>query len=227
MSDEQQQPEQFQVAQTEQPGDKWGDPISEQRQAELKWLAERQREWVGQPEATRGDSVFKGVQLTGADVLWLAEDSGRGDLGRVPNLRLEGADLRDAHLEGADLSRAHLEGANLEGANLSGAHLQGAYLSSAHFEGAVLVEADIGGTALTEAHLEGANLARASLAGADLRLAFFDRITLLHRSSKAIDEAAPKRPVWWRRTPPDPGAGVAVELGGGDVGHIREILGVG
>ncbi len=79
MSDEQQQPEQFQVAQTEQPGDKWGDPISEQRQAELKWLAERQREWVGQPEATRGDSVFKGVQLTGADVLWLAEDSGRGD----------------------------------------------------------------------------------------------------------------------------------------------------
>src|SRR5258706_3818051 len=52
-------------------------------------------------------------------------------------------------------------------------------------------------------------------------------VKLVHRSSKAIDETAPKRPVWWRRTPPDPGAGVAVELGGGDVGHIREILGVG
>ncbi len=54
-----------------------------------------------------------------------------------------------------------------------------------------------------------------------------DRSGMMHCSSKAIDETAPKRPVWWRRTPPDPGAGVAVELGGGDVGHIREILGVG
>src|SRR5258706_16396992 len=49
----------------------------------------------------------------------------------------------------------------------------------------------------------------------------------LRRSSKVIHEAAPERAVWRRRTPPDPGAGVTVELSGGDSGSVGDVVGVG
>jgi hypothetical protein len=64
MSEEQQ----TEAAQT---GDAWDDPISEERKAELKALADQQCEWVKKPELERGDSHFKSVKLTGADVHWL------------------------------------------------------------------------------------------------------------------------------------------------------------
>jgi hypothetical protein len=54
-------------------GTRWGDRISEERQAELKALADKQRQWVAEPETTRGHSVFRGAKLSGADVSWLAE----------------------------------------------------------------------------------------------------------------------------------------------------------
>ena len=50
---------------------------------------------------------------------------------------------------------------------------------------------------------------------------------LMRRSSKAIHEAASERAVWRRRPSPDPGAGVTVELSGGDAGGVGDILGVG
>lgn len=53
-------------------GTRWGDPIREERQAESRVLADRQREWAVQPEAERGNSVFARMHLTGADVFWLA-----------------------------------------------------------------------------------------------------------------------------------------------------------
>src|SRR5258706_707346 len=107
MSDEQSGSEQS--AQPESPaGDHWGDPIRQERQAELKTLAARQREWAAQPEAARGESAFKNVPLTEAEVSWLAEDSGPDSLGFVPNLHLEQASLSAADLEGAYLVRAHL-----------------------------------------------------------------------------------------------------------------------
>jgi len=49
----------------------------------------------------------------------------------------------------------------------------------------------------------------------------------LRRSSKAIHEAASERAVWRRRPSPDPGAGVTVELSGGDAGGGGNILGIG
>ncbi len=105
MSDEQRQ--QVQVAQAEaQPaettGDHWGDPISEERQAELqgyldRWQAESDH---GERTGPFGAGPGKwGVALTGADVFWLAEQSGREMLGAVLNLHLEGTTLLSAHLE--------------------------------------------------------------------------------------------------------------------------------
>lgn len=37
---------------------KWGDPISKERQAQLKELANEQREWLAQPRAERGLSPY-------------------------------------------------------------------------------------------------------------------------------------------------------------------------
>lgn len=182
-----------------QPDEKWGDPISEERQAELRALFERQKEWVAQSEATRGESVFKGVKLTGADVYWLAEWSARYVLGtdsqthrseEVEEARLMAFILPELgastlHLEEADLFRAHLEGAKLDGAHLKGvkldeAHLEGANLEGAHLEEAVLLEAHLEGADISDTHLEGADLFRVHLEGADLSHATFNLQTHLN-----------------------------------------------
>lgn len=133
-------------------------PISAERQAELQGYLDR---W--QAETDHGDCKGpfdnapdqEGVSLTGADVSWLAEQSGRDAFGRVPNLHLERADLRWAHLDGV---------------SLIGAHLDGAILREAHLDGAIL----------REAHLERADLSWAHLAGADLRGAWLDSKTALN-----------------------------------------------
>lgn len=148
-----------------QPGEKWGDPISEARQAELRALFQRQKAWVAQRKATRGESVFKGVHLTGADVFWLAEASGDDWAEWVPNLHLEGADLREAHLAGAVLTGAHLEGVALDRAQLAGADFSLARLAGAH---------------LCRAQLAGADLDLAQLERADLTSATFDKTSHLN-----------------------------------------------
>lgn len=182
----------------------WGNPISDERQADLKELADQQRAWAEQPEAERGDSHFKGVKLTGADVFWLAayalawpagdvaesiEELRSGYGVKVPALHvdaaylydahLQGAILTEAHLEEADLSLAHLEEASLhlahlEKAELSFAHLAGAELSSAHLERAHLWSAYLEQANLGLAHLEGANLIEAHLEGADFYGAYLE-----------------------------------------------------
>jgi uncharacterized protein YjbI with pentapeptide repeats len=173
-------------------GVRWGDPISEERQAELRALADRQREWAAQPEATRGDSHFTGVALTGADVFWLAAHALAGpegdlaalqqELRRFPvyhkkpgmdvyyqegmdlaALYLEGADLRAAQLEAAVLGRAHLAGVNLVDAHLEGANFIEAHLEGAHLAGAYLEGADLFGAYLVRAVLSKAHLACAHL----------------------------------------------------------------
>jgi hypothetical protein len=120
MSGGQQQP--VQVAQAEAPaettGNRWGEPISAERQAELQGYLDR---WEAETDHGEREGPFDGgllklsVDLTGADVLWLAEQSRRRLFGKVPDLHLEHADLRDAHLERANLTGAHLEGAKLGG----------------------------------------------------------------------------------------------------------------
>ena len=104
----------------ETPSDAWGQPISEERQAELQRYIDRRK--------GRHNSTQERPTLTGADVFWLAERSERDAAGRVPNLHLERADLRGAHLDGARLRMAHLEGADLTGAHLNAADLVGCTL---------------------------------------------------------------------------------------------------
>jgi hypothetical protein len=78
-------------------GTRWGDAISEERQAGLRAFADRQRVWATQPEATRRQcsrgrrADGEDVELTGADMFWLASQV-RNENDRVPDLHL-GADL--------------------------------------------------------------------------------------------------------------------------------------
>jgi hypothetical protein len=92
----------------EEIGKRWGDPISDERQAELQgildaWNApdaehgERQGPFDNGPRQWSG-----GVRLSGAEVFWLAERVRSPDIGfpgPVPTLHLEGTDLSYTHLE--------------------------------------------------------------------------------------------------------------------------------
>ena len=166
----------------EPPAPKWGDPISEERQAELQGILHA---WdaLGADHGNK-KGPFADKSLTGADVYWLAERV-RDERGEVPNLHLERAYLRQAHLEGANLIMAHLEGAflfqaHLEGADLGGAHLEGAHLYQAQLKGASLGAAYLEGATLLGAHLEGTDLGGASLDGkTNLSEATLDRKTRL------------------------------------------------
>jgi len=155
-------------------GKRWGDAISVERQVELQGYLDR---WAAVTDHGERRGPFdrggsgdeeRRPYLTGADVFWLAEQSGRLEYGGVPNLHLERANLRGAHLEGATLAAAYL----LE-TNLFGAHLAGADLSNAQLE-----RAD-----LSLAQLQGANLTGAKIWGADLRVAWFDGNTVLNGAS--------------------------------------------
>jgi uncharacterized protein YjbI with pentapeptide repeats len=171
--------------------DAYGQPISAERQAELQAILDA---WNA-PGADHGErrGPFDGTRLGGAEVAWLASQSGRDEIERVPNLHLEGADLREAqlarvylgavHLEGADLHGAHLEethlgAAHLEEADLREAHLERADFVEVHLEGANLRNAHLEGAHLGSAHLEGAELRWANLEGADLALAYLEQATL-------------------------------------------------
>jgi hypothetical protein len=174
-------------------GDAWGDAISEERQAELQALSDKQREWAAQPETTRGESVFTKVALSGADVFWLADQSGRDAVGQVPNLHLEGAALFGAQLQHADLAGAHLQHADLsvaelQGATLVEAQLQHSDLTGAQLEGTALFGAQLQQADLSVAHLQHADLTRAQLQGADLRGAQLQGTTLTRaKNSPALD----------------------------------------
>jgi hypothetical protein len=96
--------QQTHVAQAETMGDRWGDPISAERQAELQgylddWVAETDHGERKGPFDPRSMRTLR-IVLTGADVFWLAQQV-RTDMGIVPDLHLEGANLIGAHLEGA------------------------------------------------------------------------------------------------------------------------------
>jgi hypothetical protein len=103
-------------------GMRWGDPISEERQAGLQALADRQQEWAANAEVERGDSLFTDVRLTGADMFWLASSALAGPDGGVvaseqwaraaEQLRAASAASKAAVARGAgalDLSALHLE----------------------------------------------------------------------------------------------------------------------
>jgi hypothetical protein len=172
MSDESTIGQMMATAMTDDPANYWGQPISAEWQVALQRYLDRWQAEMNHSERKgafdRGglnDEERQRVRLSGADVSWLAEQSGLNQAGEAPNLRLEGADL----------SRAHLEWANLRGA-----HLEGADLYRAHLVGADLARAQLEGANLIGAQLVGARLYRAHLVGADLRLTWLDSKTLLN-----------------------------------------------
>ncbi|HEX8995190.1 MAG TPA: pentapeptide repeat-containing protein [Ktedonobacterales bacterium] len=158
-------------------GKRWGDPISERRQAELQ---ARLDAWNA-PQAVQSTSKgpFDGERLTGADVFYLAmllNFQGPMLIGPLP---LEGADLSEAHLEGAVLTQSHLEGVNL-----NDAHLEGAYLGEVHLNGAQLVRAHLDGAYLSQVRLGYAVLMSAHLDGADVSWAQAEGVYLSHAHLK-------------------------------------------
>jgi uncharacterized protein YjbI with pentapeptide repeats len=173
-------------------GKRWGDPISEERQAELqgyldRWEAEKDHGERRGPFSRWGLSgeERERLQLTGADVYWLAGRSERNEFDGMSNLHLEGADLSEAHLEGAWLNEAHLEGGllqrtHLEYAYLFSTNLEYAFLNDVHLEGANLNAAHLEEAVLTFAHLERTNLGGARLERANLRYAWMDKTTLFN-----------------------------------------------
>lgn len=181
-------------------GKRWGDPIDEELQLDLQNYLDQ---WADESDHGNRVGPFHKVTLSGADVFWLAAQSGRDALGFLPTLHLEGAKLSTAHLEGADLVGSHLEGADLRETYLDGAHLSEAYLAgarlsearlvgaefySAHLEGAVLFGALLGGGDLIDARLEGADLRETELEGTDLSYAHLEGADLrgARLSSKTV-----------------------------------------
>jgi Pentapeptide repeats (8 copies) len=139
-------------------GKRWGDPISAERQKELKYYFD---EWKNEQDVRKKQPPYLGTTLTGADIAWLSENVRE----KPGGLHLEGANARDAHLEGADLSDAHLENsffvaAHLEGASLSGAHLEQSIAYGVKLDGADLWNAHLDGADLTDGYLRGALLSR-------------------------------------------------------------------
>jgi hypothetical protein len=166
-------------------GTRWGDPVREERQGELLAILDAWNAPGADHGARRGPFDPEGMndvegarrRLSGADVGWLADQSGRDEFDQVPNLHLERANFDLAHLEGADLRAAHVEGALLDGA-----HLERADLFRAHLEGAILDAAHLEGASLQEARLEGAFLVAAYLEGVDLSLAHLEGPTFSRRT---------------------------------------------
>ncbi len=174
-------------------GVRWGDPISDERKSELQGYLDR---WQAETDHGERKGPFDDISLSGADVTWLAEQSGWDEYERVPNLHLEGANLAEIHLEGAKIRAVHLEGgylheAHLEGAGLSEAHLKGANLTEAHLERAYLLQAHLEGANLNSTHLKGTNLREAHLEQADLYQAHLEGAFLYaaHMESAYLREA--------------------------------------
>ena len=92
---------------------------------------------------------------------------------KLPQARLQGANLVEVFLQDAKLREAKLQGANLRGAfllrvKLDSAHLHGARFGKAHLQGAFLERASLHGADLGGAEMQVAYLHRAQLQGASL-----------------------------------------------------------
>lgn len=109
----------------------------------------------------------------------------RLDDANLTEAHLEGAYLRNVYLNKACLNGVHLEQANLwdahlENVELIGAHLEEAQLTGAYLKGADMRMAHLEGAVLREAHLEKANLLEAHLEGTELFEAYMQEANLWH-----------------------------------------------
>ena len=69
-------------AQQEKPANAWGQPISEERQAQLQGYLDT---WVAETDHDERKGRFARVQLTGNGMSWLAEQSELDEFGRASN----------------------------------------------------------------------------------------------------------------------------------------------
>lgn len=163
----------------------WGDPITEERKADLEARMQRwealtnRRGRIGPFEEVNGDdasllaSGFNMVRLSGADVFWLAMRAyvvltyQGEDIARDEAFRQAERVFYDPHMR--ELIQGNTHDLDLRGANLTNARLENAYLPYA----------DMRHTNLARAHLEGADLSSTHLEDTDLRGAFFDDETRL------------------------------------------------
>jgi uncharacterized protein YjbI with pentapeptide repeats len=174
--------------------------------ADVEWLLATHQngrgpvDWSNESQREREGLDLRGADLCKLDLRGLPLARMKGGLDwfscmkntveqREPvTIRLDGADLREAHLEGADLGSAHLKRANLREA-----HLEEAFLGHAHLEGAKLSLAHLEEADIQDAHLEGADLRSAQLGGTNLKGVFFDSSTNLSAvflSSKQFGEVS-------------------------------------
>jgi uncharacterized protein YjbI with pentapeptide repeats len=171
-------------------GERWGDPISEERQRVLlgyldRWDAETdhgERKGPFDP-AWHSDEERQRHKLTGADVFWL---TARLIAGSNDDLSVASAKLRAASTQFTIRDRIDVSALHLEGAVLQGAHLEAAVLGQAHLEGADLVEAHMEKAHLYTAHLEGAHLIRANLEDANLGKAHLEAADLSEANLKNV-----------------------------------------
>jgi uncharacterized protein YjbI with pentapeptide repeats len=87
-----------------------------------------------------GDRDFRGLQLTGANLVWFELSGVDLRAADLSHANLSGANLSEANLSGgtnlafADLSRTDLRNTNLKGTRLEGANLEGAMLAGAIYD---------------------------------------------------------------------------------------------
>ncbi len=137
-------------------------------------------DWSDEAQRGRTGLDLRGAQLSGLNLRALPLANMIGGLTGATaaqrdaaQIKLGGADLRDAHLEGAYLREAALEEAKLDGAHAANAefaraHMNRASLRKAHLECATFRNAHMQKVNLNEAHLEAAELSGARLEGSTI-----------------------------------------------------------
>jgi uncharacterized protein YjbI with pentapeptide repeats len=137
-------------------------------------------DWSDEAQRNRPGLDLRGARLSGLNLRGLPLANMIGGLtGATPaqrdaaQIKLVGADLRDAHLEGAYLREAALEDAKLDGAHATNAefaraHMNRASLRKAHLECATFRNAHMQKVNLNEANLEAAELSGARIEGSSI-----------------------------------------------------------
>jgi hypothetical protein len=119
------------------------------------------------------------------------------DVGKLEQLRLDGADLSEANLSGINLTRVLLRGAKLAGTNLSNSNLSKADLSNADLSIRKNVPTDLFNATLNDAILESTKLtgARLSLAHMDRAILINADLTAARMLSTRLTDANPMEPI--------------------------------
>ena len=110
------------------------------------------------------------------------------------NIRLTGADFRNANLSNAEMDGGNYAGSDFSGANLSGANLSEADLRGCNFSNAILHGAVLCHSDLSHSHFDGALFGATEIAGATLQECDFSTISAF---TLPFEEADMIRNCWY------------------------------